>query len=104
MVKIYLVGGSIRDQLLGLKSKDLDYAVEAGSYEEMRDYIKENGKIFLETPEYLTIRAHLKNGEPADFVLCRKDGEYSDGRRPDKVTPGTLYDDLARRDFTVNAA
>jgi tRNA nucleotidyltransferase (CCA-adding enzyme) len=39
----------------------------------------------------------------ADFVLARKEGEYTDGRRPDKVEPGTLEDDLARRDFTMNA-
>jgi tRNA nucleotidyltransferase (CCA-adding enzyme) len=38
-----------------------------------------------------------------DFTLCRKDGFYSDGRRPDDVTSGTIGDDLARRDFTVNA-
>ena len=39
----------------------------------------------------------------ADFVLCRREGPYSDGRRPDWVSIGNLYDDLARRDFTVNA-
>jgi len=39
----------------------------------------------------------------ADFVLCRKDGSYIDGRRPEDVEPGTLLDDLARRDFTMNA-
>lgn len=103
MVKIYLVGGAVRDQLLGIKSKDLDYTVEASSYEEMRDYIKSRGKIFLESPQYLTIRAHIEGKQPADFVLARKDGTYSNARRPDSVTPGTLFDDLARRDFTVNA-
>jgi tRNA nucleotidyltransferase (CCA-adding enzyme) len=35
--------------------------------------------------------------------MCRKDGAYSDARHPDEVTPGTIMDDLARRDFTVNA-
>lgn len=103
MVAIYRVGGSVRDELLGIKNKDLDYAVEASSYEEMIQWIKERGKIFLEKPEFLTVRAHLHNGEPADYVLCRKDGQYSDGRRPDVVEPGTLFDDLKRRDFTVNA-
>ena len=39
----------------------------------------------------------------ADFVLARKDGAYTDGRRPDEVMAGTIYDDLARRDFTMNA-
>jgi tRNA nucleotidyltransferase/poly(A) polymerase len=101
-VQIYKVGGAVRDEFLGVKSKDIDFAVEAPSYEAMRDYIAVNGKIFLEKPEYFTIRAKL-NGTDADFVLCRKEHGYSDGRRPDLVTQGDIYDDLSRRDFTVNA-
>lgn len=103
MTKIYQVGGSVRDQLLGQKPKDLDYAVEAPSFDAMRDEINARGyKIFLETPKYLTIRAHGPNG-PADFSLCRKDGLYKDGRHPESVEPASIQDDLARRDFTVNA-
>jgi tRNA nucleotidyltransferase (CCA-adding enzyme) len=103
MIKAYQVGGCVRDSLLGVQSKDIDYAVEAPSYEAMVEWIKERGKIFLESPQFWTVRAHLVGGQPADYVLCRKDGLYSDGRRPDSVEPGTLLDDLARRDFTVNA-
>jgi tRNA nucleotidyltransferase/poly(A) polymerase len=101
-VQIYKVGGAVRDEFLGVKSKDIDFAVEAPSYDAMRDYIAERGKIFLEKPEYFTIRAKL-DGLDADFVLCRKEHGYSDGRRPDLVTAGDIYDDLSRRDFTVNA-
>lgn len=109
MTTIYLVGGAVRDRFLGVLSKDLDFSVEAESFDAMRDHLKSQGfKIFLETPQYLTIRArfpqgHANSSMTADFVLCRKDGEYTDGRRPDEVVPGTIYDDLARRDFTVNA-
>lgn len=103
MIKTYLVGGSVRDELCGIQPKDLDYAVEAESFDAMLAWIKERGKIFLVKPEFLTVRAHLKDGEPADYVLCRKEGSYSDGRRPDVVEPGTIFDDLARRDFTCNA-
>lgn len=102
-VKLYRVGGAVRDELLGVKSKDIDFSVEASSYDEMRQYIIDTGgEIFLETPEFVTIRARFGR-ETADYVLCRKDGSYSDGRRPDNVTVGTLFDDLARRDFTMNA-
>lgn len=101
-IQIYKVGGAVRDEFLGVKSKDIDFAVEAPSYEAMRDYIAANGKIFLEKPEYFTIRAKL-NGADADFVLCRKEHGYTDGRRPDLVTAGDIYDDLSRRDFTMNA-
>lgn len=102
-MKLYKVGGYVRDQILGIPSKDIDYAIEAESYEAMKlEFVKMGGTIFVENPEYVTIRGKLNN-EPADFVLCRKDGYYSDSRRPDDIQPGTLYDDLARRDFTVNA-
>jgi tRNA nucleotidyltransferase (CCA-adding enzyme) len=103
MVKIYQVGGSVRDHVLGQKSKDIDYAVVATCWDEMREYILSKGKIYLETPQYFTIRAHVEGLGDADFVLCRKDGEYRDGRHPDSVEVGTLWDDLARRDFTMNA-
>jgi len=103
MVRKYLVGGACRDMIMGIAPKDMDYSVEAGSFEEMREYIKSlGGQIFLEKEEFVTIRARIGK-ETADYVLCRKDGEYTDGRRPDKVEPGTLYDDLSRRDFTMNA-
>jgi tRNA nucleotidyltransferase (CCA-adding enzyme) len=102
-MKFYEVGGAVRDAMLGLKSKDIDIAVEASSYDEMLEWVTKNtSKIFLEKREFFTIRA-LDKGEVKDFVLCRKDGKYSDSRRPDEVSVGTIFDDLQRRDFTVNA-
>src|SRR4051812_36297006 len=108
-VHLYEVGGHVRDSLLGIKSKDIDFAVEAESFMELFNWLNaQKFDIFLITEEYGTIRArfpkgHVNAGLTADFVLCRKDGNYSDGRRPDSVSPGTIFDDLARRDFTVNA-
>lgn len=103
MIRVFEVGGSVRDRFLGVASKDRDFAVEAPSWDAMRDHVHGlASKVFLEKPEYLTIRALVGN-EARDFVLCRKDGAYSDARRPDTVTPGTIADDLRRRDFTVNA-
>ena len=100
--RFWLVGGAVRDAYLGIRSKDLDFTVEAPSFDAMRDAVlRLGGEIFLESPEYLTIRARVKTA--ADFVLARRDGAYGDGRRPDSVEPGTIDDDLARRDFTCNA-
>jgi tRNA nucleotidyltransferase (CCA-adding enzyme) len=104
MARFFQVGGSVRDKLLGVKSKDIDYAVECESFDAMREAIlAKGGKIFVETPQYFTIRANVPVLGATDYVLCRKDGAYSDGRRPDSVEVGTIFDDLARRDFTVNA-
>ena len=48
-IKIYKVGGAVRDQFLNRPNKDVDFAVEANSYEAMKEYIVANGgKIYLE--------------------------------------------------------
>lgn len=117
-MKIFLVGGAVRDRLLGVESKDLDYVmvlddiqnltVEDG-YKIMRDYmINEGYTIWLETPEMFTIRAKFPKGhknerQDADFVLARKEVGYEEGTRRPILELGTLFDDLQRRDFTVNA-
>lgn len=106
------MGGAVRDEIMGIKTKDVDFAVEAHSFEVMKLGLEVRGfKIFESRPEYLTIRAQVppsedslyKRTKVADFVLCRKDGPTADGRRPEYVEPGGILDDLARRDFTVNA-
>lgn len=116
MPEIYLVGGAVRDSLLGLQSKDLDYtyiadnkeSIEA-AYSEMKEYMLSMGfKIFLETPDCVTIRAKFPDssehkGRVGDFVLARKELSYPTDSRKPIVVPGTLEDDLARRDFTINA-
>lgn len=116
----YEVGGKVRDELLGLESKDVDYvAVPNGSllneYSEASDMFQVLNKhlrsdkfeIFLETPSCFTIRARFPKGHRyqgvADFVMARKEIGYISGTRTPIVKPGTLYDDLERRDFTLNA-
>ncbi len=116
-MKIYLVGGAVRDKLLGVKSNDLDYvmvlnniglSIEKG-YEIMKQYMLDEGfTIFLETPEMVTIRGkfpqgHKNEGITGDFVLARKEVGYVEGTRRPILELGTLFDDLIRRDFTVNA-
>lgn len=110
-MEMYEVGGCVRDSLMGVESKDVDFVVIAPSFEIMREELVRRGfRIHVEKPEFATIRAGVPEGDPlrqrtkdADFVLARKDGPSSDGRRPDFTEPGTLHEDLARRDFTVNA-
>ena len=118
--KFYEVGGKVRDELLGLTSKDVDYvAVPSGELLEryteaedmfnvLVDYLtKEGFTIFLVTANCFTVRAmfpkeHKYTGV-ADFVMARKELGYIKGTRIPIIKPGSLYDDLERRDFTVNA-
>ena len=120
MFKFYEVGGKIRDEILGLKSKDVDYVAvpseallekhtdPAEMFKVLSSYLNDEGfEIFLETPGCFTIRAkfpdkHQYSGV-ADFVMARKEIGYVKGTRTPIVQPGTLYDDLERRDFTLNA-
>jgi tRNA nucleotidyltransferase (CCA-adding enzyme) len=113
------VGGAVRDSLLGHNSKDVDFvAIPTHSFDNadvaftaLENNLSELGfKIFISTPQFFTVRAQVPNDHPlfqrtnvADFVLARKDGPSSDGRRPDFVIPGSLMDDLQRRDFTMNS-
>lgn len=107
----FMVGGFIRDELMGAESKDVDFVVIAESFEAMREELLAEGfKIWQERPEFVTVRAGVPKDHPlralthdADFVLARKDAPTGDGRRPDFVEPGSLMDDLSRRDFTMNA-
>lgn len=114
---IYEVGGTVRDRLLGLESKDHDFTVvipdmESAPIEDgyfaMREYLIDWGyKIFQESPDVATIRAkfptyHIHSDKTADFVLARRETYVRGSRRP-MVVVGSLKDDIFRRDFTVNA-
>jgi tRNA nucleotidyltransferase/poly(A) polymerase len=120
LFKFYEVGGKVRDEILGLQSKDVDYVAVPNdnllekyqdAYEMfvvLETYLKnEKFEIFLSTPDCFTIRAKFPKGHKyqgvADFVMARKEIGYVPNTRTPIVKPGTLYDDLERRDFTLNA-
>lgn len=118
--KFYEVGGKVRDEILGLESKDVDYVavpsdelikdIESPNdmFDLLDDYLRKEGfEVFLVTPNCFTIRAKFPKGHRyegvADFVMARKEVGYLPNTRTPIVKPGTLYDDLERRDFTLNA-
>jgi tRNA nucleotidyltransferase (CCA-adding enzyme) len=104
-IRFFLVGGTIRDELLGHKPSDIDYCVEAHNFETMRDYLLNNKyEIYVEKPEYGTLKAKCPLTKVvSDYSLCRKDSVYSDFRRPDSIEIANIYEDLSRRDFKMNA-
>lgn len=97
----YIVGGCVRDSILGTVPHDWDITTSAKP-EEIINCFK----------DYRTINTGLKHGTVTvllnhaqiEFTTYRIDGKYSDNRRPDNVIfTDDIYNDLKRRDFTINS-
>lgn len=97
-MKIYLVGGAIRDELMGKEPKDLDYVVVGATPDQMLNLgYKQVGSDF---PVFL----HPETGE--EYALARTEVKNGDGYQGFNCHFGvevTLEEDLARRDLTINA-
>lgn len=97
----YIVGGCVRDSLLGIRPSDWDICT-AATPEEVKACFPD--KRIIDTGlKHGTITV-IMGGMPYEVTTFRVDGDYSDNRRPDSVTfVRDLRADLARRDFTINA-
>jgi tRNA nucleotidyltransferase (CCA-adding enzyme) len=113
----YLVGGSVRDMLMGKTPKDWDIATNAHpeqvqeTFKELKTVCENNfGTVtIVDMPSDSTLRvdstltSYVAPRE-VQVTTYRSEGNYSDNRRPDSVTYETrLEKDLERRDFTINA-
>lgn len=99
----YVVGGYVRDRHLGRDNKDIDVLVIGNGISfatELADRLPSNPRVSI-FKTYGTAMIHLK-GLELEFVGARKESYRSDSRKP-IVEDGTLEEDLARRDFTINA-
>ena len=99
----FVVGGCVRDSLLGKEPHDWDICTSAKP-EEVLKLMERNNIRTIETGlQHGTVTA-VVNDESYEITTYRVDGEYTDGRRPDRVTfVDNLIEDLGRRDFTINA-
>lgn len=98
----FLVGGSVRDILLGKTPKDFDFVTDL-SYDKLKEIFCHKEFSFKETgKQFLVFNLNFR-GVDYEIANFRKDGTYTDGRRPDSVQIGTIEDDMARRDFSINA-
>ncbi len=97
----FLIGGSVRDFIMGLPIGDIDITTNATPTE-----VKEVFRDFrvIETGiKHGTVTVLIEN-EPLEITTYRSESTYSDNRHPDSVTfSKTLSDDVVRRDFTMNA-
>lgn len=95
----YLVGGALRNIVLGRDSSDFDIATDA-TPDEVRRLFRRTIPTGIEHGT-VTVLFRRKQLEVTTF---RTETDYSDGRRPDSVEyTGSITDDLSRRDFTINA-
>lgn len=98
----FVVGGYVRDYLLGKQVKDLDVVVVGQGVEFGKKVAQELGRTNLVVFEnFGTAMLQLEEWK-LEFVGARKESYHRYSRKP-KVEVGTLDDDLSRRDFTVNA-
>ena len=97
----YIVGGSVRNMMLGISVDDFDITTNA--------LPGETKSLF---PDFTVVETGIKhgtvtvviNGENVEITTYRTEGEYTDSRHPDRVEFTTSLElDLSRRDFTVNA-
>jgi tRNA nucleotidyltransferase (CCA-adding enzyme) len=101
----YVVGGCVRDAILGKEPHDWDITTSATPEEVHKCF---NNKHIIDTGlQHGTVTVMAGHGEDRDgyeITTFRIDGDYSDGRHPDSVKfTKDIKEDLARRDFTINA-
>src|SRR3954469_4417368 len=111
----YLVGGAVRDELLGLDSKDADFLVPSLDTEGLRAALAPHGRVedLVVADRLVGIRLHPRDGRirrltPAgiEFAPPRKEVSTGPGRHDFEIVADpelSVEDDMRRRDFTVNA-
>ncbi len=96
----YVVGGCVRDALMGIQPHDFDITTSALPNETERVF--SDCRVIETGIKHGTVTV-LYKGQSIEITTFRIDGEYADGRHPDSVTfSRNIEDDLSRRDFTMN--
>jgi tRNA nucleotidyltransferase (CCA-adding enzyme) len=99
--EIYIVGGAVRDIIMGRPTNDWDFTTNATPEEMLKIipgglYNNQFGTVFTDNPD--------GPNRPHEITTFRKEENYLDFRHPESITWGkSLKEDLARRDFTINA-
>lgn len=97
--KAYLVGGAVRDMILGKKGHDYDLATNATPRQVMGIF----KKVIPTGIAHGTVTIHIF-GMQIETTTFRTEADYTDGRHPDSIKfATTIEEDLSRRDFTMNA-
>jgi len=102
--ELYLVGGAVRDHVLGKKPKDFDLATEAHP-EKVIELLSKDKRLSVQAETkgeaFGVVLVKDQEGEEYEIATFRED--VGEGRRPDEVRFTTIDEDVARRDLTINA-
>ena len=102
-IETYVIGGYVRDSILGLPSPDIDIVCVGNGVLFANDVASQMGKNIKVTVFKNFGTARIKyEGSEVEFVGARKESYSSDSRKP-IVENGSLQEDLNRRDFTINS-
>ncbi|TSC96199.1 MAG: hypothetical protein Athens101410_129 [Parcubacteria group bacterium Athens1014_10] len=109
--EVYLVGGAVRDALLGLPDEgDYDFVVRKVSANDLENFLTKEGKVFLVGKNFGVFKFLPKGkkiGTPLDIALPRKEHAFGTGGYKDVEVQSNpdleIKEDLSRRDFTINA-
>lgn len=99
----WIIGGWVRDGLLGRPGHDVDVASSA-PWQEAASLLRDRGLVVIPTGSAHGTITVLVDGMPVEVTTYRREGAYLDGRHPSQVSyVSSIEQDLARRDFTINA-
>lgn len=104
--RAYLVGGCVRDALLGIPNKDFDIEVYGVSYELLKTALRRHGRVDLVGRSFGVIKFSSETGEQWDFSVPRRDSKVATGHKGFRIEfdPAiTPQEAASRRDFTINA-
>jgi tRNA nucleotidyltransferase/poly(A) polymerase len=101
-MNVFLAGGAVRDIISGFIIRDLDFSVQGNALKLQKDFEKAGAVIEGVDENTRSVMLLLPGNVRAEVTSTRSE-RYDKPGRPAEITPGTIYDDMRRRDFTVNA-
>lgn len=100
-VSVYLVGGIVRDLVIGRRNVDIDLLIEGDGIDYAHHLARKIDGRVIENPRFRTAKILLKDEEHIDIATAREEFYIRPGALPEVAAAG-IRDDLVRRDFTVN--
>jgi tRNA nucleotidyltransferase (CCA-adding enzyme) len=101
-MNVFLTGGAVRDIISGFIIRDLDFSVQGNALKLQKEFEKA-GAVLEGTDDNTRSLMLLLPGNVRAEVTSTRSERYEKPGKPPEITPGTIYDDMRRRDFTVNA-